>query len=321
MLLRSCAMIVSEGQPRDLAGLVVPSAGSLMETGDVWEPWRLLDPHGAVLVPVAEFLKDLRACGRAVSTQRSYAMALLRWFRFLWAVGVSWDQATQVEARDFCCWIQLVDKPGGSHGHRSGRSADAVVAESVVVQGKPNSVTGKTSPGRKYAAATKAHSESVLRGFYDFHRDAGSGPMVNPFPLARRGRGGRTHAHHNPMEPHRRERSGQYRPRLVQRMPRSIPDEWFNELFVRLSSHRDRALVALWVSTGARACELLGSTLGDTDPGQQLITVVRKGSRALQQLPASPDAFVWLRLYQEPAARSRTCWSITSANANPQWTT
>src|SRR6185437_4024888 len=28
------------------------------------------------------------------------------------------------------------------------------------------------------------------------------------------------------------------------------------------------------------------------------IGVVRKGSRALQYLPASPDAFVWLRLYQ-----------------------
>ena len=57
--------------------------------------------------------------------------------------------------------------------------------------------------------------------------------------------------------------------------------------------------MALWVSTGARASELLGVTCGDTDPGQQLITVVRKGSRALQQLPASPDAFVWLRLYQQ----------------------
>jgi hypothetical protein len=39
-------------------------------------------------------------------------------------------------------------------------------------------------------------------------------------------------------------------------------------------------------------------TGGDTDPGRQLITVIRKGSRALQQLPASSDAFVWLRLYQ-----------------------
>jgi hypothetical protein len=41
---------------------------------------------------------------------------------------------------------------------------------------------------------------------------------------------------------------------------------------------------------------LLGVLCSGADPGQQLITVVRKGSRALQQLPASPDAFVWLRL-------------------------
>ncbi len=30
-----------------------------------------------------------------------------------------------------------------------------------------------------------------------------------------------------------------------------------------------------------------------------MIGVVRKGSRALQRLPASTDAFVWLRLYQQ----------------------
>jgi hypothetical protein len=29
----------------------------------------------------------------------------------------------------------------------------------------------------------------VLRGFYEFHLQAGSGPMVNPFPLARGRRG------------------------------------------------------------------------------------------------------------------------------------
>ena len=73
----------------------------------------------------------------------------------------------------------------------------------------------------------------------------------------------------------------------------------FNELFARLPSHRDRALVAFWVSTGARASELLGAVCSGADPGQQLITVIRKGSRAVQQLPASPDAFVWLRLYQQ----------------------
>jgi site-specific recombinase XerC len=81
-------------------------------------------------------------------------------------------------------------------------------------------------------------------------------------------------------------------------VPRQIPEERFDRLFAGLVSHRDRALLALWVSTGARASELLGATCADADPGQQLITVIREGTRVMQQLPASPDAFVWLRLYQ-----------------------
>ena len=103
-------------------------------------------------------------------------------------------------------------------------------------------------------------------------------------------------------------------PRVVSRAPRCIPDGRFDEVFARLGSHRDRALVAFWVSTGARAAELLGVTAGDVDPGQQVITVVRKGTRMLQQLPASPDAFVWLRLYQAqlaglvPAGRDEPLW-------------
>jgi hypothetical protein len=31
-----------------------------------------------------------------------------------------------------------------------------------------NVVTGKPGPGPKYAASTRAHSETVLRMFYDF---------------------------------------------------------------------------------------------------------------------------------------------------------
>jgi site-specific recombinase XerD len=100
------------------------------------------------------------------------------------------------------------------------------------------------------------------------------------------------------MEPRRNERTGLYRPRLPKRVPRSIPDEEFNEIFTRLPSHRDRALIAFYVSTGARASELLSATQDGIDPGRQLITVVRKGTREAQELPASTDAFVWLRLYQ-----------------------
>ena len=142
----------------------------------------------------------------------------------------------------------------------------------------------------------RAHSETVLRAFYDFHCDAGSGPLLNPFPLQRKDR--RAHAHHNPMEPFGNERGGLYRPKVPSRLPRAVSDEQFNEIFARLPSHRDRALVAFYVSTGARASELLSVTQGGIDPGRQLIRVVRKGSKAAQELPASTDAFVWLRLYQ-----------------------
>jgi integrase len=304
-------VIENDGPALDLNALVVPRLGSVQDSGDPFEPYRLLDGTGRLVDPVAAYLRDLQARGLPETTQRSYAMALLRWFRFLWAVGVPWEQATRVEARDFCRWIGVADKPVMPHWrHRDDPAAESSPDRAGV---SANPVTGKTPPGARYAPATAAHSETVLRGFYQFHLDAGSGPMVNPFPVAAN-RAGRVNAHHNPMDPFANERRGRYRPRLVQRVPRQIPDERFNELFAALGSHRDRALVAFWVSTGARASELLGVCCGDADPGQQLITVVRKGSRALQPLPASSDAFVWLRLYQlqikdlVPPGRDQPLW-------------
>ena len=291
-------MDTSEDQSRDLLSLVVPQHGALVASGDPFEPFALLDASGQVVAAVASFFQELQACGRPETTQRSYGLALLRWFRFLGAVEVAWDQATRVEARDFCRWIQVAGKPVRSHWRHQGEEGTASHPMTAPGERSSNPLTGKAPPGASYAPATAAHNETVLRGFYEFHLQAGSGPIVNPFPLSRLRRGGRANAHHNPMEPYRNEGSGLYRPRLVKRRPRQIPDEMFNELFARLHSHRDRALVAFWVSTGARASELLGATCADADPGQQLVTVVRKGSRALQQLPASADAFVWLRLYQ-----------------------
>ena len=310
--------------PRDLTSLVVPCRGSLENTADPFEPYRLVDAAGGVVGAVAGYLRDLQAAGRSPATQRSYGMDLLRWFRFLWAVDVGWDRATQLEARDFCCWIQGSDKAVRPHWRQAGQdpasgittAARPAPAGGVRRAGVPNAVTGKPTPGLKYASSTVAHCETVLRSFYAFHLEAGSGPLVNPFPLVRGRRAGRANAHGNPMDPVKAERSGRYRPRVPVRIPRAIPDEKFDELFAALGSHRDRALVAFWVSTGARAAELLGATCADADPGQQLITVIRKGSRCLQQLPASPDAFVWLRLYQAQMQRE----APTGADQPLWWT-
>lgn len=298
--------------PRELSGLVVPLLGSLEANGDLFAPYRLVDGDGETVGPAATFFAELVASGRPATTQRSYGMDLLRWFRFLWALGLDWDQATRVEARDFCRWLQVTCKPVRPHW----RYPDGDGPRSEVTPGSEgvNPVTGKLSGGDRYAAATVAHCESVLRGFYDFHLEAGTGPMLNPFPLSRARGVDRAQPHHNPMEPFVGQRSGRYRPKVVTRAPRSIPDERFDELFSQLGSHRDRALVAFWVSTGARASELLGATVADVDPGQQLITVMRKGTQVLQALPAAPDAFVWLRLYQAqvsalvPSGRDEPLW-------------
>ncbi|WP_220448391.1 tyrosine-type recombinase/integrase [Nonomuraea diastatica] len=60
---------------------------------------------------------------------------------------------------------------------------------------------------------------------------------------------------------------------------------------------RDRALLEFYVSSGARASELLGVGLDDIDWPSQLIYVVSKGTRVRQPVPGSPDAFRYLGRY------------------------
>ena len=103
---------------RDLSALVVPQAGRVVATDDVWEPYRLVGADGVVVESVAAYLRDLQAAGRSAATARSYALDLLRWLRFLWAVEIGWDRATRVEARDFCRWLQIAGKPTRRHWRR-----------------------------------------------------------------------------------------------------------------------------------------------------------------------------------------------------------
>ena len=255
-----------QSHERDLVTLVVPRIGCVAATDDPLEPYRLIDADGAVVAPVASFLRELLAASRAPLTLRSYAMDLLRWWRFLAAADVRWEQATPVEGRDFSLWIRQASKPRSGPGPGGGAVAGAGAGgaddrrrpqsrrEGLAggLPGQVNPVTGKPSPGWGYAPRTVNHSETVLRTFYDFHREAGSGPMVNPFPLDRSRRGGRSHAHHNPMDPWPREREGRYRSPVAQRPPRGIPDEMFELVFAALPSHRDRALVAFCLAGRVR---------------------------------------------------------------------
>ena len=94
----------------DRAAIVVPPVGRLVETYEEREPYRLVDGEGSAIVGVAAWFSELQAAGRSVATLRSYGMDLLRWSRFLWAVGVPWDRATRAEARDFRAGCNLVER-------------------------------------------------------------------------------------------------------------------------------------------------------------------------------------------------------------------
>ncbi len=268
---------------RDLAVLAVPAWGSV-RAGDGVVPWWVYDDDGVLVEPVAVFLRDFLGRGNSAGSVRSYAFGLLRWWRWLRAVDVEWDRATSAEVRDLVLWLQLHPKQ-----RRAARTASAATVGTV------NEVTGKRYLDDHFAARTIRHSNAVIASFYEYWATFGEGPVVNP--VARERPHGRANAHHNPMDPFRPEGRLRYNPKLPRRRPRALPDEAWDELFATLGSHRDRALLALAVSNGARAAELLGLQVCDVDWGNQLVRVIRKGTRAEQWLPGSPDAFVWLRLY------------------------
>ncbi|WP_227013333.1 MULTISPECIES: tyrosine-type recombinase/integrase [unclassified Pseudonocardia] len=236
-----------------------------------------------------EFLVELAARGMSAHTVRSYAYDLLRWWRFLAVVEVRWDRASSAEVRDLVLWLRRATKPGASRRR-----------ESAVTAGTVNPVTRKAYPGDGYAARTVRHSNAVLRAFYEFWIDErGGGPLVNPVPRERDRSGQRAGAHHNPLGPFTPRPRLRYNPRLPRSRPRAMPDEQWESLFEALRSDRDRAMVAMAVSSGARIGELLGVRGADLDWGEQLVRVHRKGSNAQQWLPVSGETFVWLRLYIE----------------------
>lgn len=304
-----------------MRSFVLPELGQLLETEDPWEPCQLLDPFGRPVDPVTTYFKDLMAGDCSPLTPRSYGMDLLRWWRFLWALEIEWDRATREDARDFTLWMKLADKPVRAHWRHRGKDPAEIPQPSRAgrqAPGSPNRITGKPTIGRKYAPATRSHCETVLRTFYDFHLANNTGSLlVNPFPLDRSRRSARANAHHNPEQEHKKQRTGRYRPTVPKRIPRRIPDEKYTEVFASLRSHRDRALLAFWVATGARAEELLTALQGNAIVGQQTIGVIRKGTREYQDLPATPDAFVWLRLYQEEAWKK----GVPRGRHQPLWWT
>ncbi len=271
---------------RDVRTLVVPTFGEVAETTDVTLPWRVMVlPEAADVATIDGFLRELVACDRSRLTVRSYGYGLLRWWRFLDAAGAHWPKARREDVRDLVLWMR------------------------------------QARGGKGFAAATINHQLAVISVFYDYLAQRGEGPMLNPVPRTPGGR----QAHHNPLEEFRPYRRAPYRQKCVDAgTGKALSDDFIDRLFARLASNRNRALVALYLASGVRASELLGMTGSDVDWGGQMIGVIRKGTRAYQRVPASPDALTWLRLYLsdgfEAAPNEPLWWTLREPRRALQYT-
>ncbi|MFD5898622.1 tyrosine-type recombinase/integrase [Streptomyces sp. NPDC060366] len=280
---------------------VLPRVGSVVQLETQHPAYAVLDPAGSPVESVTPYLRDLALNDNSPATSRSYANDLLRWFRFLWLLNVTWDKATEGEVAVIVGWLRTAPNP-----QRRRTRPEAPQPGSV------NPRTGKRYLQAGYAPATINHALTVIASFYDFHRDLSQGPLMNPVPVSEARR--RALAHRNPAEAVPAFRRSRLRQRVPATEPRAIPDAMWDEFFAAMNHDRDRAAVLLYVSSGARAAELLGVTPADVDWPAQIVYVVSKGTKLREPIPASPQALVVLAAYldamgmpapREPVFRTR----------------
>lgn len=292
------------GAARDVGALRVPQVGRVVAAGS--GSWRLLEADGAVVEPVEAFVAELLAGGCSAATCRSYCYDLMRWLRFLAAVEVGWQAAGREEVRDFVHWLRASANPARQR---------AASAEGRPPAGSVNAVTGKAYLAVGYAPRTINHALSVLSAFYDWAAGAG---LVLRSPVPRQ-RGGRP-AHRSPPDPSRDPRAA-YRQREPARQPRGLDEALVQRLFAVLTCDRDRALLAVALSSGVRAGELLSMTRGGVDVGMGVLSVVPKGGGGTRiWVPAAPEALVLVGRYllsRPPGPSHEPLWLTLRSPARP----
>ena len=258
---------------RDIAGLVVPPMMRVVPEPTLC--WVIRDDGGRVCEPVREFMAELTASGTSPATRRSYCHDLLRWLRFCAAIGTTWDQAGTEDVRDFVRWLRAAPNPQRA---RAGSGARPPA-------GSVNEVTGKSYLRAGYAPRTINHALSVLSAFYAFMYESGRGPW-SPVPAAR------------PQRDRVPARRARYRQKVPAFQPRAVSEEGLLDLFAGLRNDRDRALVAVTLSSGVRAGELLSMTANGVDAGQGVVAIEPKGALGSRiWVPAAPESFVWIARY------------------------
>ncbi|MFF7415790.1 tyrosine-type recombinase/integrase, partial [Streptomyces lydicus] len=262
----------------------LPRVGAVEATVEAHPPYLVFDGLGAEIEPVTAYLRDLALSDSSPLTCRSYGYGMLRWFRLLWLLDVPWQKATEAESAVLTGWLRTAPNP-----QRRRHSSESPAPGSI------NPRTGKAYPRSGYAPTTINHALSVVSGFYEFHAHFGRGPVFNPVPFSPKRRQAMSHL--SPLEPKPILGRARLRQKVTDRPPRSIPDALWDELFAAMVCERDRALLDCYVTSGARAEELLGVRIEDIHWAGPGLYVISKGTKKREMVPISPEASVRLARY------------------------
>jgi integrase/recombinase XerD len=213
---------------------------------------------------VEAFVVSLAGNGRSSYTQRSYALAVRHFLRWLGEESVE---------------LEVVDREmlaGYVTGFRRGDGA-----------------TGERAPN------TVNHRVSAVAAFFAFlaeRREHGFGGRPSPVPPGQSAMAG---SHGMPgRDAPRRGRRAELRQRVPRRLPRRVEPEVARRLIDSALSARDRALLTLLWRSGQRIGDwserhgrhgVLGMSLGDMDRRSGTIVVRLKGARDEHRVPVADD--------------------------------
>lgn len=105
---------------RDIRSIRLPRWGRVGRAEGL-VPWLVVDDAGMPVEPIRRHLTDFVAQDNGPESVRIYAYGLLRWWRWLRAVGVEWGQATPAEGRGLVLWLTQAAKPGGRRARGRGQ--------------------------------------------------------------------------------------------------------------------------------------------------------------------------------------------------------
>ena len=268
-------------------------------TADPYHP-RVVDPHGAPVAAINDFLIDLEQCARSPYTVRAYARGLAHFIGWLHEAGVGLDAVTR----------PVIGQYIGAFGRGSTHGASLI--------DRPPATEGRQ-------ARTVNHRLSVLASYFAFRirqdDDRGDGAWrQHSNPVATPDEGVAHHRMTGRDQPVR-ERRREFRRRVPRRLPARLDPLLIERLITAAGSWRDKAILTLLCRTGQRIGDwsdingrhgLLGMALSDVDEPRQTITIRLKGARQDHRVPVTDDFWPLFRRYlqveRRPAPDTAAIW-------------